>query len=91
MDGMVIVEFIKMLVEKGEVPIHKDVENKFIYANGSDDLGYHTAKAAFVLNLSSGSKEVVKVPNMMVWLVHGVMAFLAWAVLVSISVNVSLF
>jgi hypothetical protein len=90
-DGMVIMEFVKLLVEEGEVPIRKDAENKFIYAKGSEDLGLHTAKASFDLNLSSGDKKVGKGPNMMVWLAHGVMGFLAWAVLVPISVSVSLF
>jgi hypothetical protein len=89
MDGMVMMEFVKILVEEWEVPIHKDEENKFIYAKGSDDLGYHTAKAAFVLDLSSGLKEEGKVPNIKVWFAHGVMAFLAWGVLVPISVNAS--
>jgi hypothetical protein len=89
-DGMVIMEFVKLLEEEGEVPIRKDVENKFIYAKGPKNLGPHTAKASFDLNLSSGDKKVGKGPNMMVWLAHGAMAFLAWAVLVPISVNVAL-
>jgi hypothetical protein len=47
MDGTVILEFIKMLIKEGEVPIHKDIENKFIYAKGFDVLGFHTANSAF--------------------------------------------
>jgi hypothetical protein len=42
-----------------------------------------------------GCKGVAKAPNMnvsmKVWLAHGAMAFLGWAVLVHISVNASLF
>jgi hypothetical protein len=47
MDGTVILKFIKMLIKEGEVPIHKDIENKFIYAKGFNVLGYQTAKSAF--------------------------------------------
>jgi hypothetical protein len=46
MDGTVILEFIKMLIKEGEVSIHKDIENKFIYAKGFDVLGFHTANSA---------------------------------------------
>ncbi len=87
-DGQTIMKFTKIMKETGEIEITAE-ENKFLWACGSDkDLGFHKAKASFDLNLSSGVK---KVGNMMVWLAHGVMAFLGWAVLVPISVNASLF
>ena len=40
-DGMVIIEFTKLLIEDGEVPILEGAENTFIYARGHNELGYH--------------------------------------------------
>ena len=50
-----------------------------------------TDKPPFDLNLPSGLASEVVVPNYSAWLAHGVMAFLAWGVLVPISVGASLF
>ena len=40
-NGMVIIEFTKLLIEDGEVPILEGAENTFIYARGHNELGYH--------------------------------------------------
>jgi hypothetical protein len=51
-----IMEFTKLLVETGEVPIVENTENKFIYAAGdyyTEDgrLGMHSERASFVITL----------------------------------------
>jgi hypothetical protein len=90
-DGQTIMKFTKTMKETGEIEITSG-ENKFLWAHGSSDaLGYHSSKSSFALNLSIGLLEEVKVSNKKVWIAHGVMAFLAWGVLVPISVNASLF
>ncbi len=48
--------------------------------------GIRQQNLLFILNLSSGLSEEVKVQNMRVRLMHGVMAFFAWGVRVPISV-----
>ena len=40
-DGMMIIELTKMLLEDREVPILEGAENTFIYARGHNELGYH--------------------------------------------------
>ena len=84
-------KFTKIMKETGEIEITAK-ENKFLWAFGSGNvLRHHEDRDTFILDLSSGSKEEIKAPNMRAWLAHGVMTFLAWAVLVPISVNASLF
>jgi hypothetical protein len=51
-EGMVIMEFAKLLVEEGEVPILEDAENTFLHARGSVTLGYHSSRTSFVVVLS---------------------------------------
>ena len=48
-----IMEFTKLLVEAGEVPILEGTENKFIYAAGDFDgnLGYHSKRESFLIVL----------------------------------------
>ncbi|KAL3768921.1 hypothetical protein ACHAW5_001319 [Stephanodiscus triporus] len=55
-DGMVIMEFAKLLVEDGEVPILEDAENILIHARGPSALGYHTnGRTSVVVFLSTDS------------------------------------
>ncbi len=90
-DRQTIMKFTKTMKETGQIEITSG-ENKFLWAHGSSDvLRYHRSRSQFDLNLSNGLSEEVKVPNMKVWLAHGVIAFLAWGVLLPISVNASLF
>ena len=50
-DGMVTMDFTKLLVEEGEVPILEDAENTFIHARGLGTLGYHSSRTSFVVVL----------------------------------------
>ncbi|KAL3783346.1 hypothetical protein ACHAW5_010888 [Stephanodiscus triporus] len=48
--NMVVMEFVKLLVEDGEVPISEYGNNNFIHARGTSELGYHTGRFAFVID-----------------------------------------
>ena len=90
-DGQTIMKFTKIMKESGEIEITPR-GNIFLWAYGSSEvLGYHNERSIFDLNLSSGFTEVVKARNMSAWLAHGILAFLAWGVLVPSAVNSSLF
>jgi hypothetical protein len=94
-DGRTIMKFTKLMMETDEIEITTGA-NVFLWAHGSSStLGYHpgNARSSFDLNLSSGlvAEVSVSVPNMSAWLAHGVMAFIAWGVLVPFAVNSSLF
>jgi hypothetical protein len=91
-DGQTIMKFTKILKESGEIEITPTGNNIFLWAYGSSEvLGYHDGRSNFELNLSSGFTEEVTVPNMSAWLAHGILAFVAWGVLVPSAVNSSLF
>jgi hypothetical protein len=90
-DGQTVMKFTKIMKEADEKEITTDA-NVFLWAHGtSDALGYHPGRSSFDLNLSSGSATEVSIPDMSAWLAHGIMAFLAWGVLVPFAVNSSLF
>ena len=89
-DGQTIMKFTKIMKEAGEIEI-SPTDNTFIWAYGNAPaLAYHASRATLELNLSSGAAEVVAVPNMSAWLAHGIMAFIAWGVLVPFAVQSSL-
>ena len=89
--GQTIMKVTKIMKEPREIEITSG-KNKFLWAYGlSNVLGHHGHSSAFDLNLSNGLSEKVKVPNMKVWLAHGVVAFLAWGVLFPMSGKASLF
>ena len=86
-----VMKFTKIMDEPGEVPIVVG-DNTFLWAYGSSPtLAYHANRASFELNLSTGSSDALQAPNMAAWLAHGIMAFLAWGVLVPLAVESSLF
>jgi len=89
-DGQTIMKFTKIMKEAGEIEI-STAGNTFLWAYGSSDaLSIHEAKAAFELNLSSGTSEELSPLNKSAWLAHGVIAFLAWGVLVPFAVQSAL-
>lgn len=53
-DGMVVMEFVKLLVEEGEVPILVG-ENRFIQARGPAELGYHTSGRISIVAVLEGT------------------------------------
>ena len=86
-----VMKFTKLMSEPGEVPVVVG-DNTFLYAYGSSPaLAYHAGRSSFALNLSSGSSQALQAPNKAAWLAHGIMAFLAWGVLVPFAVESSLY
>jgi hypothetical protein len=51
-DGMVTMEFAKLLVEDGEIEIKEYGNNNFIHARGGFELGYHTRHKNFIIEFS---------------------------------------
>ncbi|KAL7524891.1 hypothetical protein ACHAXR_000760, partial [Thalassiosira sp. AJA248-18] len=89
-DGQTIMKFTKMMKEPGEIELLAG-DNNFLGAYGSDTtLSIHSKRQSVVLNLSSGASEAVSAPNKAAWIAHGVMAFLAWGVLVPFAVQSSI-
>jgi len=89
-DGQTIMKFTKIMKEPNEIEISSG-DNTFLWAHGSTpNLSIHTGRAPFELNLASGTSEELTVPNKSAWLAHGIMAFLAWGVLVPFAVQASL-
>ena len=90
-NGQTIMKFTKLLSETGEIDINAG-DNIFLWANGySNTLGLHKGFSSVNVNLSSGSVEARSAPNMSAWLAHGIMAFIAWGVLVPLAVQSSMF
>lgn len=90
-NGQTIMKFTKLLKEPGEIEINAG-DNIFLWATGySETLGLHKLFSSVDVNLSSGSVAVRTAPNMSAWLAHGIMAFLAWGVLVPLAVQSSMF
>ena len=90
-NGQTIMKFTKLLSETGEIDINAG-DNIFLWANGySNTLGLHKGFSSVNVNLSSGSVEARSAPNMSAWLAHGIMAFIAWGMLVPFAVQSSMF
>ena len=97
--GQTIMKFTKLMKETGEIEISMGNDGKemsFLWAVGSStELGYHQSRSPFVISLSAtgglAQAQEVKVPNMTAWLVHGILAFVAWGVLIPTAINSSLF
>jgi hypothetical protein len=89
-NGQTIMKFTKIMDEPNEVEI-KTRDNHFLWAYGSSTaLGYHSSRASYIQNLATGSSEGSVSSGRNVWLAHGIMAFLAWGVLVPFAVQSSL-
>lgn len=89
-DGQTIMKFTKIMKEPGEIEVVAG-DNNLMGAYGGDGvLATHIARQSVVLNLASGASEEVRIPNRAAWIVHGVLAFLAWGVLVPFAVQASL-
>ena len=59
-DGKTVMEFTKLLIEDGEIPILEEGENNFLFAKGSgNELGYHSNRVAFTKDFSEDVAEIV--------------------------------
>ena len=63
-NGMVIMEFAKLLVEEGEIEIKEYGPNKFIHARGGAELGFHIRNKTFVIefSISTNSTAIADTP-----------------------------
>jgi hypothetical protein len=90
-NGQTIMKFTKLMKEPGEIEIGAG-DNIFLWANGfSPTLGLHKEFSSVDINISSGLVEARYAPNMTAWAAHGIMAFIAWGVLVPFAVQFSMF
>ena len=54
--GLTIMEFTKLLIEEGEIPILEEGTNNFLFSRGSgNDLGYHSTRVSFTKDFSEDS------------------------------------
>lgn len=86
-DGQTVMKFTKKLKEPNHVEIGMG-NNIMLGAYGfTPTIGYHTRKMTFFVDLSSGVTEEKAIPFMSAWLAHGIIAFIAWGVLVPTAVQ----
>lgn len=87
--GETTISFYKLLKEDGEIEIKTDEPMIFTYALGEDyGLTYHYTMGIISTTLSSGiSKKIVKYEKE--YQAHGILAFIAWGVLVPLAVSAS--
>ncbi|KAL3939648.1 MAG: hypothetical protein SGARI_001294, partial [Bacillariaceae sp.] len=90
--GTTTLTFTKIMAEAGEIEILNDA-NTFLGAWGfSNDLGIHSVREAFeldLLNLAGGPGEVEIAREVSFWRAHGLIAGIAWGVLSPIAIGVS--
>ena len=91
-EGQTIMKFTKLLVEPGEIEVQLG-DNNMLWAHGGDTtvIGYHSDRAPFSLNLSSGTSALLQIPNRGAWLAHGICAFVAWGMLAPSAVNSAIY
>jgi hypothetical protein len=56
-EGIMIMEFSKLLIEEGEVPILEGAKNNFIHARGQGELGFHSIDYSFRVDLCTSAIE----------------------------------
>eukprot|EP00985_Skeletonema_marinoi_P016023 scaffold8486_cov73-Skeletonema_marinoi.AAC.1 len=86
-DGQTVMKFTKIMKEPNQIEISMG-NNIMLGAYGArPTIGLHARKMAFAINLSSGASEEKAIPFMSAWLAHGIIAFIAWGVLVPTAVQ----
>lgn len=87
--------FTKPLVEANELPILLQGDNFFLYAVGSDNnFGFHASRDGFTIDLSATTDMIDTgssgPPNKTSWLVHGILMFISWSILVPLAVGTAM-
>jgi DOMON domain len=89
--------FTKLLVEDGDPPVSLTQSNFFLYALGRDNaFGQHATRNSFALNFADTSGSAIQTtgssgpPNKSLWITHGIMMAIAWAILVPIAIGTSI-
>jgi Eukaryotic cytochrome b561 len=93
-DTHTVMSFTKPLVDGNEIPIRIDGTNNFLYAYGmGNEFGYHKASTGFALDLAATSVAPIDTssPNTKaLWLVHGILMFISWSILVPLAVGTAM-
>ena len=88
--GQTTMTFYKLLKEDGEIEIKTDEPMIFTYALGEDyGLSYHYSSGIRSATLSTGVSEIIEVSHKKEYKAHGILAFIAWGVLVPLAVTAS--
>jgi hypothetical protein len=89
-----VMTFTKPFVDGSEIPIVITGINNFLYAVGtSNELGYHAKRRGFPLDLSATSLGPIdsgSPDTKTLWIVHGILMFVAWSILVPLAVGTAL-
>lgn len=86
-NGSTILQFTKILIESGEIPINIAGDNTFLSSWGlSNTLGVHAARGSYLL-----SGLALETRRQSLWKAHGWFAAIAWGVLSPLAVASSVF
>ncbi|KAK1737500.1 cytochrome b561 and DOMON domain-containing protein [Skeletonema marinoi] len=86
-DGQTVMKFTKIMKEPNQIEISMGKNNMLGAYGARPTIGLHARKMNFSINLSSGAAEEKAIPFMSAWLAHGIIAFIAWGVLVPTAVQ----
>jgi len=91
-DAGVVLNFTKIAIEDGEIPLAVDGSNTFLGAIGFGNLWIHRSRGSFVVDFANAQAgvETVETKKKMYWKVHGWLAALAWGLLSPIAIGVAL-
>jgi len=88
--GKTTMKFYKLLKEENEIEILVGERMYFIWALGLDDaISYHWKQGVTATQLSLGTSISLEVPFKKEFQAHGILAVIAWAVLVPLAVAAS--
>lgn len=89
-----VMTFTKPFVDGSEIPVAIDGMNNFLYAVGTDNnFGYHAKRLGFAFDLSATSAGPIQSGSSdtkTLWMVHGILLFIAWSILVPMAVGTAL-
>lgn len=89
-DAGVVLNFTKIAVEDGEIPLAVDGSNTLLGAIGFGSFWIHKARGSFAVDFVGGGVAAVETRVRIYWKVHGWLAALAWGVLSPIAIGVAL-
>ena len=91
LDGGIVINFKKFLIEEGQNYSIVDGPQNFIYAF-SDSVGevHGSNRGKYVINISLGGSSKVSDPNQGKWLAHDIIEVLEWEFLMLLAVGSTL-
>ena len=89
-----VMTFTKPFVDGSEIPVVIDGMNNFLYAVGTDNnFGFHANYLGFALDLSATNLNPIESASSdtkTLWMVHGILLFIAWSILVPMAAGTAL-